>query len=488
MNCESELAKNWRHINENGKSLPPDWERRISKRYSKLLKVLCFYYKNTETNHTQWLDPTNCLNIYKNRSFSPTSTPTQTPTQTPSPTPTETPSPATSDLATPTETPYVPATPSIATPTETPSPATSDLATPTETPYVPATVTETPSDPATPIPTLATLDPATPSHTETSVETSVERSELTDIPERMNTKSFIQFLKTNGIKYKEEIQKWSNERLKPNSNVLVYLNSFNYKSRVHDLLDIDKDKDKDSIDIDIVNSLLTHLETETGNIINLIKNKTTQKQGKVYIECLDVRNLKVEDIFKIFQELNVTEQVNLQYWDTSNFTTMKNMFSFKTKSQSISTMFDIKETNTTNKITNINVTGLKYWNTSKVTDMNSMFRNNVTFNEKLNWDTSQVVDMSSMFKNASSFNQDVSNWDTSQVVDMSSMFNNATHFNQDVSTWDTRKVFDMRNMFNNAISFNKNIAWETKVIFDDDIITGSNAKLTFKYTLDSTLE
>jgi hypothetical protein len=43
-------------------------------------------------------------------------------------------------------------------------------------------------------------------------------------------------------------------------------------------------------------------------------------------------------------------------------------------------------------------------------------------------------------------------------------------------------------MFNNAISFNKNIAWETKVIFDDDIITGSNAKLTFKYTLDSTLE
>jgi surface protein len=273
------------------------------------------------------------------------------------------------------------------------------------------------------------------------------------------------------------------------------------------LLDLDK--------TDIVSSLLTHLKTEPENIIQLIENRTTPKEGKEYIECLDVRNLKLEDIFKIFQQLNVTEQVNLQYWDTSKFTSMKNMFSFKTKSQSISTMFDIKETKTTNETTNktlnINVTGLKYWNTSRVTDMNSMFRNNVTFNEELNWDTSQVidmsnmfnnatsfnrpvsswdtshvVDMSSMFKNATSFNQDVSNWDTSHVVDMSSMFNNATRFNQHVSSWDTRKVFDMRNMFNNATNFNQTIPWETKVIFDDDIITGSglNAKLSFEYKLE----
>ena len=538
---KSKLAKNWRHINENGKSLPTLWERRISKTYSKLLKDLCFYYKNTKTNRTQWLDPTNCLNIYQNRSFSPTeketssspetpdpATPTPTPGTptptpgTPTPTPaTPTPTPAILDPPTPTPGTPTPGTPTPATPTLTPAtPAILDPATPTPTPATPTPATPTPT-PATPTPvTPSILDPATPVTPDpaTPTETSVETLDLTNIPEHMNTQSFIEFLQTNGIEYNKQTKKWfdSNETLKLNSNALLYLNLFKYKSRVHDLLDILDNND-------IVSSLLTHLKTEPGNIIKLIiKNRTTEKQGKEYIEnrttekqrkeyieCLDVRKLNLEDITNKFQELNITEKVNLQYWDTSNFTSMKNMFSFKTKSQSISTMFDIKETNTTNKTMNINVTGLKYWNTSKVTDMNSMFRNNLTFNEELNWDTSQVidmsnmfntainfnqpistwdtsqvVDMSSMFKNATRFNQNVCMWDTSQVVDMSSMFNNATSFNQSIFSWDTRKVFDMRNMFNNATSFNQTIPWETKVIFDDDIITGSNAKLTFEYTLE----
>ena len=437
MNCK--FVENWRYINENGESLPELWERRISKTYSKLLKNLIFYYKNTITNGTQWDEPN-------------------------------------------------------------PDPEHTKFSVSSETPTPPTTTQSAPTPEATPTsaPTSAPTPEATPEHT--PAPTSAPTPNLKQSFGLMNTQSFIDFLKKNGIKYNEQTNTWfdTNKNLKYDSDTLLYLNLFKYKSRVHDLLDI-----LDSNDI--VSSLLTHLKTEPGNIIQLIENRIKQKQGKEYIECLDVRKLTLENIKNILQELNVSEQVNLQYWDTSNFTSMQNMFSFKTKSQSISTMFDIKET-IMNKTTNIDVTGLKYWNTSKVTSMNSMFRNNLIFNEELNWDTSkvidmsnmfnnatsfnqpvhtwdtsQVVDMSSMFKNATMFNQPVHTWDTSKVVDMSSMFNNATSFNQAVCTWDTSKVFDMRNMFNNATSFNQNIPWETKVIFDDNIITDSKAELTFKY-------
>jgi hypothetical protein len=85
-----------------------------------------------------------------------------------------------------------------------------------------------------------------------------------------------------------------------------------------------------------------------------------------------------------------------------------------------------------------------------------MFKNNKSFNEKLEWDTSQVVDMNNMFKNAISFNQSVENWNITKVINMKSMFKNASKFEQ-------------------------NISWETKVIFDDSIITGSKGNLTFEY-------
>jgi hypothetical protein len=85
-----------------------------------------------------------------------------------------------------------------------------------------------------------------------------------------------------------------------------------------------------------------------------------------------------------------------------------------------------------------------------------------------------------MFKNNKLFNEKLE-WDTSQVVDMSYMFNNARNFNQSVENWDINKVINMKYMFKNAIKFDQNISWETKLIFDDDIITGSKAQLTFDY-------
>jgi hypothetical protein len=273
MNCESELAKNWRHINENGESLPTFWERRISKTYSKLLKNLFFYYKNTKTNGTQWDEPNNTNFYLSVHSHSPTSINTPDATATPALTPA--PAPNTPDQ-TPDKTPDK--TPAK-TPDKTPGSNTPDQ-TPDLTPTPNSDIRETPTPDLTPTPTPGTPKPK---HIETYHKQSFGL---------MDTTSFIEFLQKKRIEYNKEEKHWfdSNEKLKLNSDELLYLNLFKYKSRVHDLLDIDK--------TDIVSSLLTHLKTEPENIIELIENRITPKKGKEYIECLDVRNLKLEDIFQ----------------------------------------------------------------------------------------------------------------------------------------------------------------------------------------------
>jgi hypothetical protein len=292
----------------------------------------------------------------------------------------------------------------------------------------------------------------------------------------MSTKLFIVLLEKIGIEYNKTKKIW----IKDTNNglsiprFLIHLNLFKYKSRIHDLLDIIDDSTNYDNIIKMANVLLEHIKLDPEgieNIIDHIKNQRKKQTNEVeFIEYWDVRQINPINILNDLEIVN--KVINLQYWDTSNFTSMKNMFSLKDndkskKTQSIIFMFDIKKiikTKKTQKVgsvvdsleNSVLVKGLKYWNTSKVTNMSSMFKNNKLFNEKLEWDTSQVVDMSYMF-------------------------NNARNFNQSVENWDINKVINMKYMFKNAIKFDQNISWETKLIFDDDIITGSKAQLTFDY-------
>ena len=296
----------------------------------------------------------------------------------------------------------------------------------------------------------------------------------------LSTKLFILLLEKIGIEYNHTKKIW----IKDTNNglsiqrFLIHLNLFKYKSRIHDLLDIIEDSSNNDNIINNANFLLEHIKIDPEgieNIIDHIKNETKKQSNEVeFIEYWDVRKINPTNILTDLQILN--KVINLQYWDTSNFTSMKNMFSLKDnekskKTQSVRLMFDIKKIINTKKTQkedsvvdsvvdsvedSIVVKGLKYWNTSKVTNMSSMFKNNKLFNEKLEWDTSQVVDMSNMFNNATNFNQSVENWDVNKVINMKCMFKNATRFDQ-------------------------NIPWETKVIFDDNIITGSKGQLTFDY-------
>ncbi len=82
------------------------------------------------------------------------------------------------------------------------------------------------------------------------------------------------------------------------------------------------------------------------------------------------------------------------------------------------------------------------WDTSNVTSMQNMFTQDIKFNQDIgSWDTSNVTNMDAMFADASAFNQDIGSWDTSNVTSMNNMFNNdrsdfpAMVFNQNLSGW-----------------------------------------------------
>jgi surface protein len=128
---------------------------------------------------------------------------------------------------------------------------------------------------------------------------------------------------------------------------------------------------------------------------------------------------------------------DISFWDTSNGTTMKNLFN-------LAVNFD---------------QDLSAWDTSNVTDMSYMFKkaynyNNGTQNGIGNWDTSKVTTMNRMFERAYKFNQDIGGWDTSKVSNMDWMFHNATIFNQDISDWCVPKInLEPDNFLNPAPAF-----------------------------------
>ena len=121
--------------------------------------------------------------------------------------------------------------------------------------------------------------------------------------------------------------------------------------------------------------------------------------------------------------------------DTSNVTTMNNMFHGCNGNESI---IDVS-----------------LMDTSNVTDMSYMFDYCSHVKElKYNLNTSKVTDMTSMFQNCSEVKTlDVSNFDTSKVTNMGSMFSGCSGLTSlDVSNFDTSKVTNMGFMFDGCSS------------------------------------
>lgn len=91
-------------------------------------------------------------------------------------------------------------------------------------------------------------------------------------------------------------------------------------------------------------------------------------------------------------------------------------------------------------------TCIKHLDTSNVTTMENMF-SSCKLKKFPDLDTSKVTTMRSVFQGNSFYIIDKPNWDTSNVTNMENMFNsclNLVYF--DVSNWDTSKVTTMYNM------------------------------------------
>ncbi|AJM71645.1 BspA family leucine-rich repeat surface protein [Mycoplasma yeatsii] len=191
----------------------------------------------------------------------------------------------------------------------------------------------------------------------------------------------------------------------------------------------------------------------------------------------------ITDLSEAFKE-NKNQVKGIEYWDTSNVTTMESMFNNATEfngdiskwnTSNVTDMSDMFS-QTENFNQNINTKEIKSsdgssyiaWDTSNVTNMRNMFYGAKKFNADIsNWDTSKVKNMQGMFCWTKNFNQPLNNWDVSNVIDMSFMFDGAKSFNQDLDNWDVSNVTTMENMFASTKNFNGIISnWDTSNVTD----------------------
>ncbi len=184
----------------------------------------------------------------------------------------------------------------------------------------------------------------------------------------------------------------------------------------------------------------------------------------------------------------ITTFPSLATLDTSQVTSMKEMFFWATSFNDSVSNFDTSEVIDMSGVFNICLLfnqSVANFNTAKVISMNRMFQRCRAFNQSLaNFDTSKVTDMEQMFYQCDIFNQSLSTFDTSKVTNMNSMFTEALVFNQDVSGWDVRLVTTMLNMFNNSNALSTAnydallVAWAAQAVKNNVPFHAGDAKYT----------
>ncbi len=199
-----------------------------------------------------------------------------------------------------------------------------------------------------------------------------------------------------------------------------------------------------------------------------------------------VSTAKVTNMSYMFWNCSVSDMDDLSWFDTSNVTTMANMFtagnitsldvsnwdtSKVTRMDNMlhcSGLTELKGLNKLNtssvtrmdlmfavhKLKTLDVTG---WDVSKVKDMHQMFywcgsSSILTEIKGLEtWNTESVTNMSDMFRSCQKLvlSDELADWNTSNVTNMADMFHDCYAIAElDLSGWNTSKVTNMSNMFN----------------------------------------
>ncbi|MEN9797556.1 MAG: hypothetical protein RL653_1252, partial [Pseudomonadota bacterium] len=229
--------------------------------------------------------------------------------------------------------------------------------------------------------------------------------------------------------------------------------------------------------------------SQTGVFNQPINTNEVTVGGRTYLAWDVSKVTKMNDMFLMAKAFNQP----LDAWNTSNVTTLANMFTaFGLDTMPFNQPLDTHEVTVggqtyvawnVGKVTDMSSMfgqsafnqPLAHWDTRNVTTLASMFAGNKVFNQSLSpttvnvgplsyisWDTSKVTTLESMFVNARDFNGDVGLWDTSSVTNLNSVFSYATAFNQDLSAWNTANVTQMKSTFSFTNAFNQPLAsWNT---------------------------
>ncbi len=195
---------------------------------------------------------------------------------------------------------------------------------------------------------------------------------------------------------------------------------------------------------------------QDGSVMLWYEDKNKNNLYEVYIGGKNGKVKLNNDGSYLFAYLENIESLDLSGLDTSNATTMFDMF----LGCSNLTNLDLSNFDTSNVTdmrsmfsgcSNLTNLDLSNFDTSNVTDMQSMFFscNSLTSLDLSNFNTSKVTVMTRMFYKCGSLtNLDLSSFDTSNVTNMSSMFWGCSNLtNLDLSNFNTSKVTVITNMF-----------------------------------------
>jgi surface protein len=183
--------------------------------------------------------------------------------------------------------------------------------------------------------------------------------------------------------------------------------------------------------------LLKHLDVsgfDTSNMTSM-KNMYASMQ---YLTELDVSGFDTSKVTSFAYTFSGCDQVvtlEVSGWNTSSATDMSGMFC-----------------NCSHGLTTLNTSK---WNTSKVTTMNRMFLNDslLTTLDVSGWDVSNVTDFDYMFLNCEKLTTlDLSNWNPKSAKKMGATFCNCPFTSLDVSNFDLTNLNDMTSIFGNCTS------------------------------------
>ena len=226
--------------------------------------------------------------------------------------------------------------------------------------------------------------------------------------------------------------------------VPTFNNNFNYAI---------KDEYLDTNQNIVTRSIYSDTDFTSCSFVKYVNGKIQHRNGFFTVEYLKVTN-KVTSLFELFRGCPALTKIDTTGWDTSNVTTMQNMFYSCSKIEVNLNNLD------TSKVTNMNgmfsyagtdaVQGLEDLDVSKVTNFGFMFYGATSTELDLSkWDMRSATTFYVMFTICSKLKSlKISTWNTSNVTSMNAVFWYVDNLKKlDISGWTSDKCTNMSQLF-----------------------------------------